>query len=191
MIMDINERSKEYAEGKALSALNAAIEQAYKDGYNDGLKHLELERLEVIKEGVEYVDLGLPSGTLWSSICISDGLKSRLFPYTEASKLSIPTKEQFEELIHNCKHQSIYGVNSVDGYFFIGKSGKRITVPFVEIEEISRGIKNFYFWLRDDNASDCRDSAVNSYRNAESPFTTEKIFMGYKLPVMLVKNIKD
>ena len=36
--MDIFERGKKYAEDKAISALNSVIEQAYIDGYNDGLK---------------------------------------------------------------------------------------------------------------------------------------------------------
>lgn len=188
MIMDINERSKEYAQGKALSAINAAIEQAYKDGYNDGLKHLELEKLEAIKEGVEYVDLGLPSGTLWSSKPVSDGANPKQFPYAEASKLSIPTKEQFEELISNCKYHDIMGVNCVDGVWFIGKTGNRITIPFVEINELFRGTKKFYFWLRDDSDSDNRESAANHFGNTKHPFYTEKIFMGYKLPIVLVKN---
>lgn len=188
MIMDINERSKEYAEGKALSALNAAIEQAYRDGYNDGLKHLELERLEAIKEGVEYVDLDLPSGTLWSSICVSDGLNTRLLPYIEASKLSLPTKEQFEELISNCKYHEIMGVNSVDGVWFIGKTGNKITIPYVEIMELFRGVKKLYFWLRDDNDSNNKERAGNHFGNTKHPFYTEKVFMGYKLPIMLVKN---
>lgn len=68
--MNIKEKSKLYAEGKALEAISTAIEQAYEAGYHDGLKHYENERLEAIKDGVEYVDLGLPSGTMWSSCCI-------------------------------------------------------------------------------------------------------------------------
>lgn len=68
--MNIKEKSKLYAEEKALEAISTAIEQAYEAGYHDGLKHCENERLEVIKDGVEYVDLGLPSGTMWSSCCI-------------------------------------------------------------------------------------------------------------------------
>ena len=97
--MDIKERAKQYAESKALEAITSAIEQAYADGYNDGLKHRENEELELIKEGVEYVDLGLPSGTLWSSTCIRDKSNiRRQLPYIEASKLSIPTKAQFLEL---------------------------------------------------------------------------------------------
>ena len=64
--MDIIEKAKEYAEEKAIKGINALVEQAYLDGYNDGLKHHENEKLALIKDGVEYVDLGLPSGTLWS-----------------------------------------------------------------------------------------------------------------------------
>ena len=50
--MDIIEKSKEYAKGKAIDALTAAIEQAYVDGYNDGLKHFENARLESFVDGV-------------------------------------------------------------------------------------------------------------------------------------------
>ena len=185
--MDITERSKKYAEGKALSALNAAIDQAYIDGYNDGLKHLENEKLEAIKEGVEYVDLGLPSGTLWSSKIVSDGEDTRLLPYIEASKLSIPTKEQFEELISNCKCHEIYGVNKIIGVWFIGNTGRRVSIPFVEIDELNRGISKLYFWLRDDCESNSKDFATIDYANNKTNLKTDKVFMGCILPVLLVK----
>ena len=187
MTMDINERGKKYAEGKALSALNAAIEQAYIDGYNDGLKHLENEKLEAIKEGVEYVDLGLPSGTLWSSSCLNDGKNTRKLPYIEASKLSIPTKEQFEELISNCKCHEIYGVKQSIGVCFIGNTGRRVRIPFVEIDELNRGIPKLYFWVRDDCESNSKDIATIDYANNKTNLKTDKVFMGYNLPVMLVK----
>ena len=70
----IEDKAKEYAEGKALSAMTSAIEQAYIDGYNagfqDGLNH-QKPPIEVI-DGVEYVDLGLPSGTKWSKTYFYD-----------------------------------------------------------------------------------------------------------------------
>ena len=43
--MDIIEKAKEYAEEKAIKGINALVEQAYLDGYNDGLKHYENEKL--------------------------------------------------------------------------------------------------------------------------------------------------
>ena len=65
--MDIKEKAKMYAEGKAIDAISAAIEQAYTDGYNEGLKHYENEKLESIVDGVEYKDLMLSSGTKWAT----------------------------------------------------------------------------------------------------------------------------
>jgi hypothetical protein len=65
--MDILEKSKEYAKGKAIDAITAAIEQAYADGYKDGLEHYENERLDSIVDGIEYKDLNLPTGTRWAS----------------------------------------------------------------------------------------------------------------------------
>lgn len=189
--MDIKERSRKYAEGKALSAIEAAIEQAYIDGYNDGLKHLENEKLETMKEGVEYVDLGLPSGTLWSSTCINDGKKYRLLPYIEASKLSIPTKEQFEELYSYCKCQREYKKIEVVGYSLIAESGKKITIPHVKEYEFSNLRQTLYFWLKDDSESNEKDCAAVDSCNNVQPFLTKKYFMGYQLPIMLVKNKQE
>ena len=50
--MDILEKAKVYAEENAIKGINALVEQAYLDGYNDGLKHHENEKLALIKDGV-------------------------------------------------------------------------------------------------------------------------------------------
>lgn len=61
--------AKKYAEGKINDILNQAIIDAYSAGYNvgyqDGYKKAEKE---TILEEMKYVDLGLPSGTLWDQI---------------------------------------------------------------------------------------------------------------------------
>lgn len=183
--MDINERGKKYAEGKALSALNAAIEQAYIDGYNDGLKHLENEKLEAIKEGVEYVDLDLPSGTLWSSSCLNDGENTRKLPYVEASKLSIPTEEQYEELFTNCEMDlEMRGLETI-GIKFTGRNGKFITIQKKPKKPIDPPV--YCFWLKDDSESKEKSCAKMSIINGYKAHYTEKVFMGNNLPVMLVK----
>jgi hypothetical protein len=189
--MDINERSKEYAEGKALFALNAAIEQAYKDGYNDGLKHLELERLEAIKEGVEYVDLKLPSGTLWSSKYIKNDKGNKdCLPYLEASKLNLPTKEQFEELCKEC-FPSYVNTTKYHGIKFIGKNGESIIIEYFACDELrTLGKKDvFNFWLKDSDISNERLSANYKIENYKVIPKFDKVYMGLKLPVMLVKRI--
>lgn len=57
------------------------------------------ERAELIAQG--YVDLGLPSGTLWK-----DRNECGFYDYDEAIQLfgdTLPTKEQFQELIDYCQ----------------------------------------------------------------------------------------
>ena len=69
--MNIKELSKEYAEGKALNAITTAIEEAYAKGYKDGYTQAVSDTKKNIpnelESGIEFVDLGLPSGTLWAT----------------------------------------------------------------------------------------------------------------------------
>lgn len=189
--MDINERSKEYAEGKALSALNAAIEQAYKDGYNDGLKHLELERLEAIKEGVEYVDLNLKSGTLWSSkyVKFGEGVPNKI-PFMEASQLNIPTKEDFRELCRECRASYVNKTN-FHGIKFTGINGNSIEIEYTDSEGgtwVQGNACSFRFWLKEKGEKDNEKkvAAIRMNDNVATPLIFD-MFMGLRLPVMLVK----
>ena len=47
--MKLEERANKYAEGKALSAISAAIEQAFIDGYNSGYQEGLFERKKANK----------------------------------------------------------------------------------------------------------------------------------------------
>ena len=187
--MDIFERGKKYAEDKAISALNSVIEQAYIDGYNDGLKHLEMERLEAVKEGVEYVDLGLPSETLWSSQFLKwkDCLLINKLPYLEASKLSIPTKEQYEELCREC-FPIYHSTKEFSGYKITGPSGKSISLAFVTIDGFnkSENTDQFYFWLKDDKETNEKLAAKPRVDTSKIVQEYKNCFAGLKLPVLLV-----
>lgn len=179
MIMNITERSKEYAQGKALNAITAAIEQAYADGYNDGLKHLENEKLEAIKDGVEYVDLGLKSEILWSKKLLSDnnGI-SRTMTYLEASKLNIPTIEQFKELFGQLCKVKYFDTSKKQGVEFLGITG----------DIVFAGGRNNFFWLKDEDGSTEKNCASIKLEDGKWKPVINKIFMGEKLRVMLVKN---
>lgn len=186
--MNIIEKSKEYAKGKALEAISTAIEQAYEAGYNDGLRHRENQLLESMEEDVEYKDLALPSGTLWSSTYIEDEkFKTKFLPYLKASKLSLPTKEQFEELFSNCAIETS-PVIIKHGIRITGVNGQEIKLSYVDIDELNELLeRNEYiaFWLKDDEGKPEKEIArVNSSRK----IIETKFFMGYKLPVMLVKS---
>ena len=179
MNMNITEKSKEYAKGKALEAITAAIEQAYTDGYNDGLKHLENEKLEAIKDGVEYVDLGLPE-TLWSKELLSNNGFIRSMTYLEASKLNIPTVEQFKELFSELCVVEHNNANNRFGFEFKGITGDLIFVYNKNKDEL--------FWLKDDEEdSTKKNCAYITKEDRRWKPVIKKVFMGEKLPVMLVR----
>lgn len=104
--MEIKEKAKAYAEGKALSAINTAIEEAYAAGYQEGYKDgLSFKKdPDVAEEKIKFVDLKLPDGTLWASDYLrgKDG-KIIYCTYDEALPLGIPTEAQFNDLLKRCK----------------------------------------------------------------------------------------
>ena len=66
-MMELREKAENYAVGKANAAMDKAIAQAYADGYRDGYKDREDEiPVDLRDNKMEFVDLGLPSGTLWA-----------------------------------------------------------------------------------------------------------------------------
>ena len=187
--MNITEKAKEYAEGKAMEALTSAIEKAYTDGYNAGLndasksKGIEFPR-QIVEDGVKYVDLGLDSGTLWSFSYLTDDKNGvRYVTYEEALKLNIPTKKQFEEMKKRCQ---MLHRNTKDGHYIscIGIHGEHIELHDSYIYRAGfANNKNVYcFWLKNENEPENDTVECASGNSSDS-----KQFIGYKLPVMLVK----
>ena len=184
--MDIREKAKQYADGKALSAINAAIEEAYAEGYKSGYEDGYAKREEVnpivLNDGVEYVDLALPSGTKWSSYYLKDDEGKILYlSHLDALKYNIPTKEQYEELRQWCRisdhiHTS-YRIRSVD---YVGRNGKTI---LLDRAYIFMGVQcyddEYRFWLKD-SADDIKSLCVVNGNVEDS-------FKGWKMPIMLVK----
>lgn len=69
-----------------------------------------------------WVDLGLPSGTLWA-----DRNEDGIYSYEEAQEVfggSLPTKAQLEELLRFCEWYKVEG-----GAMVKGPNGKTITLP--------------------------------------------------------------
>jgi uncharacterized protein (TIGR02145 family) len=73
----------------------------------------------------EYIDLGLPSGTLWKTSNEQDNYGQYLFDEAmQKYGQSLPTKKEFEELVSKCKW-----VWNGKGYQVTGPNGKSITLP--------------------------------------------------------------
>ena len=84
------DNAKLYAEGKVAEALKQVVADAYMAGYDAGYQDgVDKVAKDSALEGVEYVDLGLPSGTLWASDYVKDGDEVLFLPYPEALKYNI------------------------------------------------------------------------------------------------------
>lgn len=190
--MNITEKSKEYSKNMVMETISSTIEKAYADGFADGYREagIRLKAIETfsLESDVEYVDLHLPSGTLWSSTNVQKAASFVKLPYIKAEKLNIPTEQQFRELFTNCRIEICQAGN----YFkFTGTNGEHITIVCSRSDgsPLEPGYEpSFSFWLKDD------DDNTNSKNHAWigeraktglTPFVT-KLFMGIELPVMLV-----
>ncbi|MDD6016999.1 MAG: hypothetical protein PUC18_12130, partial [Prevotellaceae bacterium] len=108
--MEIQERANKYASEKTNEVMIQAIAQAYRDGYQDGYKDCEREiPLEVQKDKTEFVDLGLPSGTLWAADYEKKDGKWMYLPYEKASTLtSNPQPIGFSGILLAKRQNSFY-----------------------------------------------------------------------------------
>ena len=75
-MIELKEKAGIYAEENVINVLKEAFAKVYADGYRDGYKDREDEiPVDIRGNKTEYVDLGLPSGTLWSTDYERDGEK--------------------------------------------------------------------------------------------------------------------
>ena len=197
--MNISEKADKYAEGKANEAITRAIAQAYMDGYRDGYNDREQEIPEDLREnGVENVDLGLPSGTLWSSDYLKEDGKIVFLPHGKAVKMKIPSEEQLNELLNYCRfeysiHPNYYSLINAK---CIGPNGN--VLYFYSMGMIKSNYRcddgEVHFWIKSDNGG-LEKPHVKIYNpgKEDMPFKnrpvieTVSLFTGYKLPVRLVR----
>ena len=188
--MELIAKAQNYAAGKANEAITNAIAQAYQDGYQDGYKDCKDEIPVDLRDGkTQFIDLGLPSGTLWSGDYKKEGEEIVFLPYQKASLFQIPTEEQWEELLKFCKFE-YYGHGSNMGeYCCIGPNGNHITFMsqgYLEGERHWDRIVNT-FWLKGDDV-DLNQPAANMYfKNQKNIIKNKPTFVGLKLPIRLIR----
>lgn len=184
------ELAKQFAETQ-IGELKTKLEEAYLKGYEQAT--LDFNK-SINIDGVEYVDMGLPSGTLWSKHPVdfteNNETHLRLFSYLDAKELPIPTLEQAEELINNSdrEQQYIYGPSG-------GKIGYKIIDgnAIKDLGEGCRGETEDYFWVK--GTIENNQAPVMQYgltKDATFEYSTifgktTRHFIGFHLPVFLVK----
>jgi len=203
-MIEVTKKAANYAAEKANKVMIDAIAQAYADGYRAGYKDREEEiPVDLRDNKTEYIDLGLPSGTLWATeyemTKNEEGEKELLFlPYGKAAKYSLPTEEQWNELLEVCK---LRGEKSSSGITFyglrcIGPNGNSVYFRSKGYMEDSRNVAipdfgggQVFFWLKDDSEGNEKKAIHVSNWKRENPMTNviDKVFSGYKLPIRLVR----
>lgn len=198
--MNIWENAEKYAEGKANQAITKAIADAYVEGYKAGYKDREEEiPMDLRDNKTEYVDLGLPSGTLWASDYEKSDGEYIYLPYEKAKYMNLPTQEQWDELTNFCKifHSWDFDCNGKLTNFkatCISPNGNSITflaTGHIVVEK--EDTEEAFCWLHD-KSDNSKTQAIHFFSrkvwNSERVDSVNGIlemFSGYKLPVRLVR----
>lgn len=197
-MVELKEKANSYAEENILEVLKEAFSKVYADGYRDGYHDREEEiPVEFRTEKTVFIDLGLPSGTLWADNYEKRNGNVLYLPYDKAIKHAIPSEDQWHELVENCRWLGDYSSSGLSFYGItcIGPNGNSIrfgSAGFVKneqaVEKPSYGGGSVYFWLCGKTDGDEKKSIKVSGGKCRVP---EKeiidMFSGYKLPIRLVK----
>lgn len=180
---NVKEQAAAYAEGKFENAVNKLIEQAYIDGYNAGCVEAGKASLAQLNDD-EWVDLGLPSGTLWSEDYLRDENGDIIYmTYDEASQYDLPTYEQFKELFSEC----VFNWNASFHYWTcLGPNGNSIRFDYEQGKGAGTSLDEFYMWFIKCNNSWNAVELCN-LSNGAFDYGVSSLFLGYSLPVRLVK----
>ena len=199
---NLNERAANYAAEKTNELLSKAIAQAYADGYNNGYKQCVEDYNIDLYEDVEFVDLGLPSGSLWSLRYRKDEKGNPLFlTYEEAAFMDIPTEEQFNELVNYCNWDYFMGYVDRCGYTFkqpVGQCCRGLNNEYILFED--KGLKftktsstsGIHFWIRNNEDSEEKKSVhIKDLTNGKPIVEIEDRDANFMMPVLIVRKNKQ
>lgn len=190
---ELKDIAVQYAAEKTNVFLSQLIEQSFVDGYRMGYKDREDEiPVDLRDNKTEFVDLGLPSGTLWAKEVLRENDAIQYLPYAKASLLSLPTLEQWHELETNSmiSYNSDKEQNIVISVSVIGRNGNFITVPYsgiMKADRIECYFKGAYFWIKE-NLTERYCNAINICHQQKGDINKTSLFEGYKIPVVLIRN---
>lgn len=189
-------KAENYAAEKTNEMMTKAIAQAYADGYREGYKDREEEiPVDLRDNKTEYVDLGLPSGTLWAADFEKEEGNRMYIPYGRSSLLNIPTKDQWKELYDTCKWEfDIDRAYDLCEARCVGPNGNILRFERTGKKNISTLSDSWevFFWVGDETEENDKEAVhiynygkKDSYKKGYA--TIDEFFSGYKLPVRLVR----
>lgn len=188
-MIELNEKAGIYAEENVINILKEAFAKVYADGYRDGYKDREEEiPVDLKSNQTDFVDLGLKSKTLWSADYEQDGEEIKYLPYDDAARYSLPTKEQFKELLDNCHWEFRYVNSTSREYTCIGPNGNHIVFHSrgYKLAGTKRDFEKILFWIKSDTEDSTKEAVYLYYHSKEIKELTE-MFSGNMLPLRLVR----
>ena len=189
--MDINEKAFKYAESKANEGITKMIADAYLEGYKEGYAAREQEiPMEIRDRKTKYIDLGLPSGTLWAADYEKRNDELLYIPYDNAKTMNLPTEEQLQELFEKCEWEIILNQTTMETMHIccVGPNGNILKFRLTGIikTEIKSDNKKIKFWIRNnDNSENKKAASLNPLTNLLKGI--DNIYSGYHLAVRLVQ----
>lgn len=176
--MTKEKKADEYIQNNSSNIIEI-VKTAYMKGFEDGIAQ-SVAKIKI--DGVEYVDLGLPSGTLWSVYPLGYGGFYNKYSYYDALKYNIPTVEEYNELSRYCKCASNNYCTDIKG-----GNGKYININ-TYFHYLGEGVPdgNNYFWLKSE-VVDNMASVGCVQRGIPDVHKGIKHFTGYSLPIIIVK----
>ena len=198
-MQELKEKANKYAEENVINVLKEAFAKVYADGYRDGYKDREEEIPVDMRDGkTEYVDLGLPSETLWSTNYETRDDQVVFLPFKETMSYALPSEDQWKELMSVCRWSYRNVGNLLCEYKCIGPNGNSLSFFSQGMISADKKIytKLLFFWLKDNGENVEKNSAFANLSDKRDPHTymyipetkLKKTFMGFKLPIRLVKN---
>lgn len=185
---ELREKANNYAEENVNNVLKEAFAKVYADGYRDGYKDREEEiPVDLRDNKTEYIDLGLPSGTLWATDFEKEDGKNCYVTYDDASQLAIPTKRQWDELANRCYWKCN---NMPEGIIYecVGPNGKVLRFQnsgYIETEFDTINSSRTYFWLNNNEGGTSVFNTAAIWGNVNRKNVHK--YKGFKIPVRLVK----
>ena len=188
-MVELKEKASSYAEENVLDVLKEAFAKVYADGYRDGYKDCKDQIPANLRDNTEYVDLGLPSGTLWATDFEKVDSTICYMTYSDASQLAIPTKRQWDELAQKCQWKFCKKQEGII-YECIGPNGKVLRfqpIGYIETEKDIVYSDRTYFWYNN-NEGGASEYNTATIWGQEVRRKNLKKFIGYKLPIRLVRS---
>ncbi len=184
----LREKANNYAEENVISILKEAFAKVYADGYRDGYKDCQDHvSVNLCVSNTEYIDLGLPSGTLWSADYEKEANDYIFEPYQLASTKAIPTRAQWNELKRCAKWEFIGEDGVLEIVKCTGPNGNSILFQPVGGMRFTKKVQSggVLFWV---NSTSIKNCAVHLWKyNNEGNEDTDRQSSDLKLPVRLVR----